>query len=203
MFIITISSCIGQSIKKTVPRSLCQDKIKELLFSDTLEKSTTIVGAFKLTDGTELERSNDKSFYYLQMRHPEHPYRTNYMFFKKSLQLKAENYYFYDAIVSQKIYNEQGKLIYKKNFNTDYAFSIQNLIDKMQTEYQIDLLHPGKVLYINVERGFDTVKVHPFSRYYLISISTTTTRDSGIRKILLDGNSGKVISDGMSRILTD
>ena len=191
-FASTITNGMGQCINKHMSNNLKQEKMKALLFKDNLEKSTIYADGFKLPDGSEMLKSDDKDFYYFHITLPNSPYGTKYIYFKNSLQLKVEYNLFYEAIIGTvKIYDEPGNLIQEINYDADYAFSTQNLIDKMLSEFQIDLLHPTRPQKIKINRGFDDRPGFP-SRFYSISLEDI----HGSRRMILDGNSGNVISDG-------
>lgn len=191
-FTLTITSCKAQNITSQVPATLQQEKLKEILFRDNLEKSTIYSGGFRLPDGSEMLKSEDMDFYYFHTTLPNSPYGAKYTYFKNPVQLKEEYNLFYQVIIGiKKTYNEQGNLIKEINYDADYAFTTQNLIDKMLSEFQIDLLHPTLRQNIKINRGFVDRKGFP-SRYYSISSEDTY----GSRSMVLDGNNGNVISDG-------
>ncbi len=97
---------------------------------------------FKTNDGTEVRQIgplNDKTYNEIGKNST-----SKYGYFKifhPNLRLKEIGKEFFNMPVgTNKVYDENGKLIKETNRDLPYNFSIQDLINKMQKEYKIDIL---------------------------------------------------------------
>ncbi|MCV9930808.1 hypothetical protein OIU80_00805 [Flavobacterium sp. LS1R47] len=69
------------------------------------------------------------------------PIKKRYMYDKYTLNIIKEISSFYDCIIGfRREYNEDGVLIVEIDNDAPYKFSWQNLVKKMKTEYDIDLM---------------------------------------------------------------
>ena len=191
LFALTITSCKGQSIISQTPNKLKQDKLKELLFNEKFENSTIYSNRFKLPDGNDMRKIEDMNYYIFIITHPDSPYGAEYIYFKNPIQLKSECNKFYSASIGiLKEYDIQGNLIKEINFDAGFGFSLQNVIDKMQADYKIDLLHPPKGLYRDLERNLAKSNAPPTYK-----VVFDDNKIDNRRIIVLNGNTGELISD--------
>lgn len=116
------------------------------------------------------------------------PYEfTNTYFYNKKLALTVNKFYNIPTGISQK-YNEKGILVEEKNWDENFEFSLNDLIKKMSTEFNIDILDTKKTLIVN-RYHLNKDKNRP-----LYEISTRTEIGSEqIQNFLIDGNSGKLL----------
>ena len=200
MFTLPIIRSNAQGLKKQVSCYVgLKETPKQILFSDTLKKSTLVYGGFKLPDGSEMYKSVDCRFYYFDVRSTDFVHRIRYTYCKNTLKLKSKYVYFYDAITYKKIYNERGNLIKNVNYNSLYHFTICNLIHKMKQKYQIDVLSPTDVGRCkSIHRGLNKRTGH---KWYTIIFLTPD--HSSLREVSFDGNTGKLISDSIEKMLIE
>ncbi len=77
----------------------------------------------------------------VETREVNSPYKFYKVYFSKSLGLKATGNTFYGLPVgTDKMYNEQGKLLKEINHELPYKFSIVDLRDKLIHEYDVDIV---------------------------------------------------------------
>ena len=104
----------------------------------------------------------------------------------KLLQRKFVN--FYDFCTGEtKKYDEKGVLIEKQNCDINYAFSVDQLIEKVKKDYLIDL--KTMPLGVSVSRTFYESK-HCYSVNQKFGTAKTPSRI-----IIFDGTTGAVLSD--------
>ena len=165
--------------------------MKEMLFRDNLERSTKYPGGFKLPDGSEMQKSENMDYYNFDIKLPDSPYGAEYIYFKNPIQLKIEYNKFYSASIGiLKEYDIQDNLIKEINLDAGFGFSLQNVIDKMQADYKIDLLHPPKGLYRDLERSLAKSNTPPIYKF-----AFDDNKINNRRIIVLNGNTGELISD--------
>lgn len=141
---------------------------------------------FTLADGSIETMTQHTDIYTQQIQAPNSVFSTNCAFFVSNLSLKSQGSYFYDNPTGVfNVYDEQGNLISQTNYDSPYGFSIQNLIDLFKNNYQIDLTDASQN--ISVYRSAAgvsprySIKIPYIKQFY--------------RYILIDGNSGNVITD--------
>lgn len=117
------------------------------------------------------------------------PFETIKLYSKETLNIKIEETIFYNFLTGiAKEYDSQGELIKEVNWDANYRFSVQQLIEKMMRQFNIDLLsRTGK----GVIRGYD----HGY--FYLVILNLTANSKGQTRQIKIDGDTGKVISDNI------
>ena len=116
------------------------------------------------------------------------PYElTNIYFHNKKLSLTVNKFYNIPTGISQK-YNEQGALIEEKDWDENFKFYLNDLIKKMNTEFNIDILNIKKTLIVN------RYLINQDKKRPVYEISTRTEIGSEqIQSFLIDGNSGKLL----------
>jgi hypothetical protein len=141
------------------------------------------------SDGSQITLKDAGAYYTEEIRKESNsPFATTYRFFKSSLKLKGSGSLFYKIATGVfKEYNEKGELVSEKDFDAQYKFTIDSLIDKMKKEFNINLLTPTAGLM--VYRYVDAVTKSP---EYVIQVPI---RDLVFRHIVLDGNSGRTKKD--------
>jgi hypothetical protein len=145
------------------------------------------IAVFNLDDGTQVQLIDNGDTYYEVKSKINDPYRSSLTFYK-NLILKGGGTFFYNNPVGVFTeYDEQGNILNQINYDSMYGFTIQNLIDKMNLSYQINLMIPVKNL--SVHRFIDSNTNSP---YYQIIYPIN---DQSFRRFKIDGNSGNVISD--------
>jgi hypothetical protein len=119
--------------------------------------------------------------------------RKRYYISTNKNQLSAEIKYFNGMPIGIcKEYDEDGNVIKETDFDENYYFSIQQLIEKMENDFGIDLITPknsnnqNEKLQIVYGVGRDNS-----SHSYIVQISN----GMHYRRIIIDGKNGEVISD--------
>ena len=136
------------------------------------------------------------------------PYRTTKEYFRKNNLLKSERQSFYSAgIGTARWYDKKGYLM--KEINRDKElniFSVDNLIKKMKTEYNVDLLDMKPYQRINVSMDY---YITDWARKYISEeqISTITGaiyvvnyrthEESRINFYFIDATTGETLWKGM------
>nr|WP_322626506.1 hypothetical protein [uncultured Flavobacterium sp.] len=111
-----------------------------------------------------------------------------------STKLKSEGDMFFEFYTGiYRTFDESGKELSKINFDLKYPFLIEQLIEKMQLEFKVNLLKPFDsqgVLIAKVSR--ETLNEVPV---YLITTRPTQNDPQMVRIIVIDGKTGKTLSD--------
>jgi hypothetical protein len=102
------------------------------------------------------------------------------------LILGEEDYFHMFPIGVSKKYDFNGILIETKNNDEKYPFSVNQLIDKMKTVYNIDITNTNN---IGVGRRYE------MNVYIYNVIIPTQDPISSVREIIIDGSNGNIISD--------
>jgi len=90
------------------------------------------------------------------------------------------------------MYDEDGKMVSEINFENGYIFSVNQLVEKMRKDFNLDILdmYNSSGLPIKVIRG--TFNDSPV---YFISTVPDPSDRFRVRMIIVDGITGKTISD--------
>jgi hypothetical protein len=83
-------------------------------------------------DGTQFLLKNDESYYFEQIKDNANAvFSFKYRFFKSSLELMSSCQFFYNIPIGEYLeYDQYGKLKIKKNCDSPYLFSINDLMKK-------------------------------------------------------------------------
>lgn len=115
------------------------------------------------------------------------PYHSKKQYHKSNYQLKSESDYFFNIPIGKlKKFDESGLLLEEIEWNKieQRTFSIDELINKMNKEFNINLL--------NAENKNISRSTSPFT--YIITIGNPAI-SSKVRRIIVNGQDGSVISD--------
>lgn len=151
---------------------------------------------YNLNDGSTVTMVKLVDTYFEQTRFPNSTFSTKLQFFQSNLSLKGGGSFFYNnptGVINE--YDEQGNLVSQTNYDTPYGFSIQNVIDLVNSNYQVDLTVP--IVNQSVVRYVDDTSHLPL---YAIVIPLG---DQLFRYILINGNTGDVISDKLGNAIED
>lgn len=127
------------------------------------------------------------------------PIKKRFLYDKKTLNVTKEIKSFYDCIIGfQREYNEKQELIKETNKDESYAFSWQDLVQKMKLEYNIDLMN--KKEQINNDYCVASVSRNLSSMKYFIHIPCKFN-PYGIseEKFEIDANTGETVYYNGSR----
>lgn len=120
------------------------------------------------------------------------PFENNKSYYKTSLSLKAESNYFYMIPIGiSKKYDENGNIIEQKNWDEleKRAFSIQQLISKMNNDFNIDLTDQDKC---GLRTAYD-----PRHGYYYDVMIRNSDLPNRYRQIQIKTTTGEMISDSI------
>ena len=107
----------------------------------------------------------------------------------KSTKLRTAGRKFFDFYIGTgQVYDEDGKMVSEINFENGYLFSVNQLVEKMRKDFNLDILDMYKP--IKVIRG--TFNDSPV---YFISTVPDPSDRFRVRMIIVDGITGKTISD--------
>ncbi len=121
------------------------------------------------------------------------PLQNRKVYNKETYSIMAEaNYFFKFPVGISKKYNDKGEVIETKNWEENYKFSVDNLMNKMESEFKIDL---ATIKDVGVDRRFESEKY-----IYFVMIPTHDLVGS-MREIKIDGNTGNTISDEIIRLI--
>ena len=136
----------------------------------------------------EIAEFNDSFIKYI--RKVNSPFQNRKTYYKTSLSLKAESNYFYMIPVGiSKKNDENGNLIEQKNWDEieRRAFSIQQLINKMDNDFNIDLTDVNRC-------GLSTEFDPRYGYYYVVMIRNFDSHGRP-REIHINVKTGEVMSD--------
>lgn len=106
-------------------------------------------------DSVEIFLIEHKDSYQQTITYLNTPIKQRYMYHKKTLTLIKEMESFYDCVIGfQREYNEKEELIKEINNDEPFKFSWQDLVSKMKTEYQIDLMDEKEQIKNNTQVTF-------------------------------------------------
>lgn len=123
-------------------------------------------------------------------------FNTRSVFFKSNLSLKREGDFFFrnpTGVFNE--YGEQGSPVSQINYDSPYGFSIQNIIDLLNSNYQVDLTVRTENLSV-IRYVDDTTQLTEYEIKVPIS-------EQVYRYILINGNTGDVISDVLGSYIED
>lgn len=121
------------------------------------------------------------------------PYKSRKLYSQKSLMLIREEQLFYGFCIGiTKIYNDNAILSDSTDCDSKYKFSTNELIKKMKTKYLIDLTTlQGKTQIVSRDYIND-------KNCYNIIIYLNSSLKGSTKNIIIDGNTGEVISEFIS-----
>lgn len=124
------------------------------------------------------------------------PYMSLKVYSQKTLMLIREDQFFYNfCIGSTKVYNEKGVLINSIDCDLKYVFSVSKLIEKIKTKYSVDLTtRKANGTVSTVSRNYSNGK-----DCYDVTIYLTSSLKGPMKNIIIDGNTGEVISEIISK----
>ncbi|TFF33978.1 hypothetical protein [Mucilaginibacter psychrotolerans] len=129
----------------------------------------------------------ENSDYMETVRDPGSPYSSYKTYYKSNLQLKSEVVEFYNNPIGiQKFYDESGNILSQLNINSEYLFTPTNLIDKLQSDYNINLNLVVKRQFVLMYK--DDSNDEP--RYRLI----IPKGGNSYQKLIISGLTGQIIT---------
>lgn len=186
LYIITINLYSCKSVNVSQKKKPEMEKFDIVSFN---KYKINNMANYTASDGNRILSEDIDSYYFEQIKsNINDPFSFKYRFFKSSLALMSSCQFFYNIPTGEYLeYDQHGKLIIKKDYDSPYLFSINDLIQKMAKEFNTDLMTPIKG--IDVARYVDDNSKLP---EYSIRIPIN---ESSFRYIVLDGNSGNVKKD--------
>jgi hypothetical protein len=150
---------------------------------------------YNLEDGSIVQLTDLGESYREERKILNSPFSTGFIFYKNAtLTLKGGGTFFYNnptGIFNE--YDESGNLVNQINYDGLYNFTIQNLIDLLNDNYQIDLTVPVKNLIVKryIESNTNTPEYHIM---YPID-------DQSFRNLKINGNTGEIILDAIGHYI--
>ena len=144
--------------------------------------------------------------YYERMRYPNSPFETVYVYAPEGYLRTTYQNFSNISIGFYKRLDREGNIIEQKNYDAPYPFTVEMLIEKMQKEYEIDLL--------TISEKFTESIVSRYVEEKYLHIPLYTVRYFGSQDVyiyiyLIDGNTGKtlyisrMIKDGLESTVKD
>lgn len=192
---VLLMSCKAQeknSLINTKLENIEKFNIKE--FKNNKLKLNEVYKEIRNDSVIEIAEFNDSFIKYIKKVNS--PFQNRKTYYKTSLSLKAESNYFYMIPVGiSKKYDENGNLIKQKNWDEieRRAFSIQQLINKMDNDFNIDLTDESKC-------GLSTVFDPRYGYYYDIIIQNHHSQNR-YRNIQINTTTGETISDSIVSLI--
>jgi len=187
IFILMVNISFGQTIERTTEK-IDVDYYKSLpLYPGVVDDKNGNNHIYFYEDKV-IQFYQDSLKISLQIRHKDSPYKTIKLFSNKTKMLMRESLNFYDFCIGDaKIYNERGELIEKNNCDSNYKFTLEEIIEKIKNDYQIDL---------NLLNSADGLsRIYYENKYCYQLFKSLGTAKSPTRIIIFDGNTGEVMSD--------
>lgn len=147
-------------------------------------------------DGNTIEiyLKENKDSYQETITYLNSPIKKRYMFDKKTLKITKEIKSFYDCIIGlRKEFNENGELLKVIDNDKPFLFTWQDLITKMKTEFNIDLMDIKNQIHINtypasVSRSSQEMK------YFIVIQNEFIPYGSPEEKFEIDATTGKLLN---------
>ena len=143
-----------------------------------------------LKDGSIISYIELKNIIQKRTKEKNSPYIHYKQYFKDNFNLSSEMECFYTMPIGiKKDYDHLGNLIKETNYETTFAFSVNQLSEKIKKTYNIDIYH-------DKDFGIDRYTENPMHSYYIITKKLAMGRSS-TRVIHIDGKTGEVIFDAI------
>jgi hypothetical protein len=182
---IGLTGCINLRHSQSNKKQKTIERFDLLKFNKSQKNNVLI---YSLKDGTVVKQTDSGEIYLEERKKLNSPFTIKFVYYKSSLLLKGGGTFFYNNPMGTfKEYDDNGKLIREINYDSKYAFSIQNLIEKVNHDYNIDL--NTSATNISINRYVDDVMSLP---EYALKIPIN---ENSFRYVLLNGNTGGVIKD--------
>lgn len=176
--LLVINNCSSQT--KIIMEKFDINKLKEN--QKTLKEKI-------IEDKNTLSKVGETSKGYYEYKYSKiNPYVEKKFYFE-NLALKSKTKMFYEVPTGkQSIYNEKGVLISEKDFDSQRHFSIDQLVQKMQSEFNINLL-------IDVDKKGVSMSVSTDNKPCYEVVLKDYYSEGVHRLIDIDVNDGKVLKD--------
>lgn len=185
----------------------CNDKEKSIIDdeynfkkidSENLKKLHKLKKEFQKTklirNDSIIELSFTKDYYIESKNKIGESFYTHYSYNKNNHLINTISTTFKDMPVGfEKWFDENGKIVKSVNHDENYRFSIYELIKQIKKSHNINL--NDNTMLQGIERKFDK-KLNKFVYYVRYKLSK-----SDLKFIILDGQSGQIIEEGMSQII--
>ncbi len=186
IMLIFIISCKSQNnINQNNNNKMETFKIKEIKNKFKLNEDIS-----EVKKNTEFIYSERDDIYRVTSKIKNSPFVNNKVFYKNSMSLKAEGNSFYMIPIGISIeYDETGNVIEEKNWDEfeGRTFSIQQLINKMNNDFNIDLTDVNRC-------GLNTEFDPRYGYYYVVMIRNFDSHGRP-REIHINVKTGEVMSD--------
>jgi hypothetical protein len=173
----------------------------EKIFSNVKTKSIRIFDINKFNSlnvnktfssgDTIISMSETNQFYFEKRSAPKSNFKHIFKYSKKDLQLVSEGEWFFLTPTGiHKTYDTSGKIVDETNFDKDYPFTVEQLIEKFEKEFKIELLTSTK--HIRAERFLGNFINNSRPGYRIIIRNEAGSEE---REINFDGISGEILKD--------
>jgi len=192
-FLILFNSCNAQknnNIKNNKVKYYNTDQYKDWKVDSAYASSQSNNHKYlmKGNDRQEISTFEEHGVLLIKSSNIINPYCYYKYYSLKSKILVDESIEFYSSLTGiSKEYDENGKLIKEKNWDTPYQFSIEDLIKKFKIEYNIDIENRKNVR--NVYRA-EHSKTLGIPIYHVV---LKTEAENKWIEYLIDGNTGKTL----------
>lgn len=152
---------------------------------------------FTLEDGTKIRQIDFGNYYAEDIKYTDSPYEIRKAYYKNNgfLWVKGKKFYGFEIGIWRE-YNPAGELTKETDYNKPYKFSVEDLIKKMKDEYHIDILHNSLHIYISRY-------TNELGAKYDVCIHLKENKYSDMKCFIIDGTTGKTISENIVRAETE
>jgi hypothetical protein len=183
---------IGKRIEKLDFENI-KTKITEYIEVALINNESYISPQYEeLINDTFVRLIGDKDIYQKTTKKMNSTFTNFKSYYRSNYQLATETNKFSGFNTGlQKFYDEDGNLIQVRDYDENFPFSVEMLIDKFKKEYNIDLLIPNKKQLVLVTRRYEANS----NWTYEIRIRLYPYPNTVVRIIMIDGSTGELISD--------
>jgi hypothetical protein len=211
MFVLSWNAVVSQT-KPSSNNSNNKNNMEKLNLNEFTENNPKNTAGKMMTKGDTIKTLIKDDRYFVKERVKNSAFSMVRSYDTSSLAICTEVMLFYGFCTGiGKSYDEKGDVIEEEDYDKDYPFSVEMLIDKCKKEYGIDLsVDMDDFDYMRAKYLSDPNAYNPYSdgyrfvrRYFYIDkyvydvgISLTPGPICALRRaILIDGSTGEVISD--------
>lgn len=142
-----------------------------------------------LSDGTTLQqRKNSPQGFIEEKKNKDSPYIYRKAFDTNGNLIGVSTEFYSFPVGVSILYDSQGKVIREDNHDNDFNFSVENLADKMNKEFGINIMNSNNV--INIVRGME--QEHIKEPIYII-YAHINDKPGYIRNYLVSGRTGRIL----------
>ncbi|MEN2416393.1 hypothetical protein [Flavobacterium mesophilum] len=130
--------------------------------------------------------TSDKKNIQVEEVEKDNPFKTTIVYFKNNKKINSSIKRFYTIPTGiSKEYDENGNLKKETDWDKNYGFTLDNLIQKMNTEYKIDIT--------NVDKTFDINRFIVNQVPYYEVYSKDIENSQKLHCFIIDGKKGKTL----------